>query len=147
MKNNIAILKAKGIRVTPQRLGVFEVLRDGNKHLTADEIYRKIKVNFPAISLATVYTILELYGRKNLAREMRITFDKSCFDGRMDSHHHFLCKKCAKIFDIDLHPCPTLQSSEVNGHLIQELQGYFYGICCNCREHSDNKEEIRSNEN
>lgn len=142
MKDRIAILKENGIRITPQRLGVYEILCNENKHLTVDEIYRKMKVNFPAVSLATVYTILELYGRKKLVREMRITFDKSCFDGRMDSHHHFLCKRCGKIIDIDLHPCPALQRSEVNGHLIQELQGYFYGICSDCRAIVDNSEEI-----
>ncbi len=146
MINNIAVLKENGIRVTPQRLGVYDVLCSENKHLTVEEIYRKIKVKFPAISLATVYTILELYARKNLVREIRITFDKSCFDGRMDSHHHFLCKKCAKIFDIDLQPCPALKRSEVNGHLIQELQGYFYGICRDCRGRVDNK-GTRSAEN
>ena len=146
MKDNIAILKENNIRVTPQRLGVYDVLCDGNKHLTVEEIYRKMKVKSPAISLATVYAILELYSRKNLVREIRINFDKSCFDGRMDSHHHFLCKKCAKIFDVDLHPCPALQRSEVNGHVIQELQGYFYGICCDCRGRVDNNEEIRRTE-
>ena len=133
MKNSIDTLKEHGIRITPQRLGVYEILCNENKHLTAEEIYRKMKVNFPAISLATVYTVLELYSKKKLVREMRIAFDKSCFDGRMDSHHHFFCKKCAKIYDIDLHPCPSLQRSEVNGHQIEELQGYFYGICSNCR--------------
>ncbi len=147
MKDNIAILKANDIRVTPQRLGVYDVLCSENKHLTAEGIYRKMKVKFPAISLATVYTILELYARKNLVREIRITFDKSCFDGRMDFHHHFLCKKCAKIFDVDLHPCSALQRLEVNGHLIEELQGYFYGICRDCRGSLENNEKIRSAEN
>lgn len=146
MKDNIAILKEKGIRITPQRLGVCDVLGNENKHLTVEEIYRKMKIQFPAISLATVYTILELYARKSLVREIRITFDKSCFDGRMDSHHHFLCKKCAKIFDIDLHPCPALQRAEVNGHVIQELQGYFYGVCRDCKGNAENNEEIRSAE-
>ncbi|MCK4994958.1 MAG: transcriptional repressor [Candidatus Omnitrophica bacterium] len=147
MKDKIAILKENSIRITPQRLGVYEVLCNENKHLTVEQIYRKIKVKFPAVSLSTVYTILELYCRKNLVREMRITFNKSCFDGRMDSHHHFYCKKCAKIFDIDLQPCPTLQRSEVNGHLIQELQGYFYGICCNCRVSVDSNDELRRDKN
>ena len=147
MKDDIKILKENNIRVTPQRLGVYEVLCSENKHLTAEEIYRKIRVKFPAISLATVYTILELYGRKDLVREIRINFDKSCFDDRMDSHHHFLCRKCKKIFDIDLPPCTALKNSEVNGHIIQELQGYFYGICRDCKGCVDNPDETRSAKN
>ena len=112
MEKNIAILKEKGIRITPQRLGVYEIITAKNKHLTAEEIYRKMKIRFPAISFATIYSILDLYGRKDLLRERRIISGKSCFDGRMDSHHHFLCKKCGKIFDVDIPPCPVLKSAE-----------------------------------
>ncbi len=140
MKDKIAILKEKGIRITPQRLGVYDLLCNTNKHLTVDEIYRKMKDKFPAISLATIYTILELYGKKNLAREIRINFDKSCYDSRMDAHHHFYCKKCKKVFDVDIPLCLTLQRSEVDGHVIQELQGYFYGICRECRVGAVNSE-------
>ena len=134
MEKAVKILKANNIRITPQRLGVYEILAEKNKHLTADDIYRKIKISFPSISLATVYSILELYHKKHLLNEIRIDFDKSCFESRIDTHHHFLCKQCAKIYDIDLHPCPALNTKEVDGHLIHDLQGYFYGICSECKE-------------
>ncbi|MFH1063343.1 MAG: Fur family transcriptional regulator [Candidatus Omnitrophota bacterium] len=133
MEKAVAILKQHNIRITPQRMGVYNILSAKNKHLTAEDIYRKIKINFPAISFATVYTILELYSKKNLLKEIRIDFNKSCFDSRTDTHHHFYCKKCLKIYDINLHPCPALSAKEVDGHLIQELQGYFYGICSECK--------------
>ena len=126
-------LKEKNIRVTPQRLVVYELLADEKMHLTAEQIYGKIKHKFPAVSLATVYTVLQLYVQTGLVNEIRITFDKSCFEARTDSHHHFYCKKCKKIYDIDLHPCPALQQSSVNGHSIEKLQGYFYGICRDCQ--------------
>jgi Fur family peroxide stress response transcriptional regulator len=132
MKDTVAILKDHNLRVTPQRLGVYNILHNKNKHLTAEDIYRKMKVNFPSISLATVYSILELFAKKNLLREVRIDFDRSCFEARTDTHHHFKCKKCFRIFDIDLHPCPALHNKMVDGHIIEELQGYFYGTCSEC---------------
>ncbi|MBU1043988.1 MAG: transcriptional repressor [Candidatus Omnitrophica bacterium] len=137
MEKRVEILKKHNIRITPQRLGVYEILLDKNKHLTAEAIYRKIRVSFPTISLATVYSILELYYKKHLLNEIRIDFDKSCFDIRTDTHHHFLCKQCAEIYDIDLHPCSALNNKEVDGHLIHELQGYFYGICSKCKDKSN----------
>ena len=134
MKDLIQNLKGKHIRVTPQRLGVYEILYNEKKHLTVNDIYARIKSRFPGISLATIYAILKLFSEKKVANEIRISFEKSCFEARTDSHHHFYCKKCLKILDIDLHPCPALQQESVNGHVIEKLQGYFYGICRNCKE-------------
>jgi Fe2+ or Zn2+ uptake regulation protein len=127
------ILKSKGIRLTPQRLAVYGLLKKLNRHLSAEEIYARIKQEFPGLSFATVYTILELFKNKDLVKELRIKFNKSCFELRGDPHHHFLCRRCKKIFDIDIPLCLTLKRKEASGHQIQELQGYFYGICSLCR--------------
>ena len=135
--NMVKMFKGKGIRITPQRLAVYELLSRGKNHLTADEIYEKIKVQLPAVSLATIYTVLELFKEKELVREIRISFDRSQFEARIDNHHHFMCKSCKKIFDIDMHPCAALEKKEVDGHKIEELQGYFYGVCKKCRENHE----------
>ena len=135
--NSIKTFKEKGIRITPQRQAVYGLLCKGRNHLTADEIYEKIKVQLPAVSLATIYTVLELLKDKDLVREIRISFDKSQFEARIDNHHHFMCKSCKKIFDIDMHPCAALEKKEVDGHKIEELQGYFYGVCKKCRENHE----------
>ncbi len=132
MSSASQLLKEKNIRVTPQRIAVYKILKDTHKHLTAEEIYSKIKKMFPRISLATVYAILDFFKNKNLIQEVKIKFDKSCFDIRVEPHHHFLCKKCKKIFDVDIPPCKTLKKKEVDGHMILEFQGYFYGICKWC---------------
>jgi len=134
MKESVKILKGSNIRITPQRLGVYKILSQEVRHLTAEEIYEKIKKRFPGVSLATVYTILELFKEKKLVQEIRIKIDKSCFEARVDRHHHFLCKKCGQIFDVDIAPCLSLEKKEVDGHLIEEHQGYFYGICRICKK-------------
>jgi len=134
MKESAEKLKESNIRITPQRLGVYRVLRQEARHLTAESIYEKVKKRLPGVSLATVYTILELFKEKNLAQEIRIKNDKSCFEIRVDGHHHFLCRECGRIFDVDIAPCPTLEKKEVDGHSIGAYQGYFYGICRECRK-------------
>ncbi len=133
MKEAGQVLKEKNMRVTPQRLCVYKALRQSNEHLTAEQIYQIVKNQFPATSFATVYTILQIFKDKGLAREIRIEFDKSRFEDRIDEHHHFQCTECKKIFDVDIPLCPALEKREVDGNLIQDLQGYFYGICKECR--------------
>jgi len=125
-------LKNKGIRVTPQRLEVFTLLRGKNKHLTVGEICGKIKKRFPALSVATVYAILDLFKQKRLVSEVRIQPDCACFETNIELHHHFFCRKCKKIIDLDMPSCQALRWRRVQGHEIEELAGYIYGICREC---------------
>jgi Fur family peroxide stress response transcriptional regulator len=139
MTRSAQVLKEKGLRVTPQRLGVYKLLREDSGHFTAEKIYFKVKKSFPAISLATVYSILELLKENNLVQEIRINFDKSSFELKACPHHHFLCNSCGKIFDIDIMPCTTLKDKKINGHTINKFQGYFYGICKDCEYDESSK--------
>ena len=132
MEASLKQLKEKDIRVTPQRIAVYRTLVQ-HKHLTAEEIYEKIKTSIPAVSLATVYTVLDLFREKGLISEVYIQADRACFEIRLDAHHHLLCKQCHTIYDINIPLCPTLAKREVEGHAIEELHGYFYGICSRCR--------------
>lgn len=134
MEENIKVFKENSIRITPQRLSVYNLLKKWRGHPTAEFIYSELKKDCPAISLATVYAILELFQRKNLVRQLRINFDKSSFDTITKSHHHFLCRKCGRIFDVDMPPCVTAHKVRAGGHTIEEFQGYFYGLCKDCRK-------------
>ena len=134
MVKGAQILKDRHIRVTPQRVAVYKILREAQRHLTAEEIHQRLQRRIPAVSLATVYSIAELLKANKLISEIRIKFDKSCFEARTEGHHHFLCRRCGEIFDVDIPPCTTLQSMRVDGHSIEKLHGYFYGECKNCRK-------------
>jgi Fur family peroxide stress response transcriptional regulator len=133
VKEIVDVFKQKGIRATPQRLEVYKVLQNQSGHLPVEAIYEKIKDKLPGLSLATVYSILELFRDKKLAGEVWIKSDKVCFESRPDIHHHFYCRACGKISDLDIPGCAALTSKEVAGNLIEDLQGYFYGVCFKCR--------------
>ena len=128
----LSVLRDKEIKITPQRIGVLKILKEGRRHFTVEDIYGEIKKAFPSISLATVYSILELFREKMLVQEIRIDFNRSRFEPRVDKHHHFLCSRCGEIFDIDIPECPTLEKGKVGGHVIESHHGYFYGVCKNC---------------
>ena len=129
--DGLEILNRKEIRITPQRLAVYRVLNE-KRHASAEEIYEEIRKEFPTMSFATVYSILELFKEKGLANELKIDYEKSTFDIRPEPHHHFKCKICGRIYDVDIPPCETLRKGKVNGHRIENFQGYFYGICREC---------------
>ena len=131
MSKLIDRLRAKGIVLTPQRVAVVEFLKKSNTHLTADEIYKKLRKKYPMISQATVYSTLELLKKIGEIQELSIRKDKACFDPRPDPHHHFFCRKCGKILDIEV-DCPIFKAESIEGHKVEEVQAYLYGICTFC---------------
>lgn len=136
MKSCADILKSKGIVATPQRIAVWNSIKDSRNHPCADIVYESVKRKFPTISLATVYSILETLKDASLLLELFIRKNKSCFDSCLDIHHHLLCKKCNKIYDIDIE-CKVEKIKELNGHKIESVHGYFYGICNKCIKGGD----------
>ena len=55
------LLREKGLKVTTQRLAVLTVLsQKPDSHLTAEEIYDKVRVSSPDIGLATVYRTIQI---------------------------------------------------------------------------------------
>ena len=89
MEESLKILKEQNIRVTQQRIEVYKLLLKEDKYLTAEEIYKITRVKVPAISLATIYSVLDLLEEKGLIKQIRIKPSKSCFGAAKDFHHHF----------------------------------------------------------
>ena len=133
MEETSQLLREHQIKVTPQRLSVYMAF-NGKEHLSAEEIYQRTQKKVPAISLGTVYSILENFKQKGLLREIKIDFNKSLYEHRDDVHHHFSCRRCNKIFDVDMPVCSALKNCKIDGHAIEDFQGYFYGTCRNCQE-------------
>jgi Fe2+ or Zn2+ uptake regulation protein len=96
MEEITRILKSKGIKVTTQRAQIFDILAKNKVHLSIDEIFEIIHKKHPMISLATIYSILDIFKKKGLVQETRILPEKACYNIRVDLHHHFYCKKCKR---------------------------------------------------
>jgi Fur family peroxide stress response transcriptional regulator len=136
MKNIIERLKDNGVTLTPQRMAVAEFLNRNMNHPTVDEIHRNIQRRYPTMSLATVYSTLELLKELGEVQELSIRKrGKVCFDPNPGLHHHLLCRKCGKILDIEFdHPsnCPIIAKENISGCKVEEIQAYLYGICSEC---------------
>lgn len=100
-----AVAQEKGLKVTNQRIGVLEALSGGeDSHLTAEEIYEAVRVEYPEIGLATVYRTIQLLLELQLID--RVNLDDGCARygmGAKDAktkhhHHHLICLSCGKIF-------------------------------------------------
>ncbi|MDR2981244.1 MAG: transcriptional repressor [Puniceicoccales bacterium] len=95
-------LERHGMRPTPQRETVYNVLISKRDHPTADEVYMRCKKVAPGISLATVYNCLETLVACDLVRQVNRERKSTRYCPNLHEHAHFHCRKTGKIHDIDL---------------------------------------------
>ena len=140
IKEMASRLRGKGVTPTIQRVAILEYLKKQANHPTAEEIYEEVRVNFPSLSRATVYNTLELLSKLGEIQQLMITKDKARYDPNPNPHHHFFCRRCEKLLDIDV-SCPIAESGWVDGNKIGAVQACFYGICSECLEKEAQKDE------
>ena len=126
-------LKEKNLKITPQRLEILKYLDEHRTHPTVDEIYQNLKKNNPSLSKTTVYNSVETLDQYHIIKSITITGNEVRYDYNREMHHHFLCKTCGEIIDIEV-ACPMQDNMLDCKHQIDETHGYFKGICKNCLE-------------
>ncbi|UCC11922.1 MAG: transcriptional repressor [candidate division WOR-3 bacterium] len=128
------LLEDNGLKPTYQRLKVLEYLdRHIDTHPTAEMIYDALSRNMPTISVTTVYNTLNAFLQTGLVSAETITGTEVRYDLVTHPHHHFLCRMCGTIIDVDV-TCPVVEAKTkvINGHTIEEVHGYFKGVCEKC---------------
>ncbi len=124
------------LKYSRQRESIKNYLMTTKEHPTADEVYMKVKQEFPNISLGTVYRNLNLLTDIGDAIKISTPNGGDRFDGRLEPHNHFLCTKCGRLLDLDL---DMHSIDEVNRLAAENFDGIitssstlFYGECSDC---------------
>jgi Fur family peroxide stress response transcriptional regulator len=123
-------------RITPQRLAILRVLADSKGHPTVEQIYARVKTEFPTTSLATVYKNVSLMKSLGEVLELGFSDDSNRYDGNNPHPHpHLVCTNCKKIIDPDLSMLQNLTREIVQetGFQIFTHRMDFFGICPECQ--------------
>jgi len=99
MNYAVELLKKSGIKATPQRVAITEIIHSSG-HIDIDGIYKSIKVTFPSLSLATIYKNINSMVEKKFIQEVSIPNSKPKFEIVKEVHGHIICPKCNSIADI-----------------------------------------------
>lgn len=94
-------LKQKGLKVTPQRIAIYEAVVKLKNHPTAEYILDYIKKNHPNISVGTVYKVLDSLVENQLLKKVKNEKDVMRYDAVMQQHHHLYCTESERIEDFD----------------------------------------------
>ena len=101
------IFKKEGLRLTHQRMAVWDEVQYSSDHLDAEDIYIRIKNKGLNISRATVYRAIDVLLKHNLLRKMDMGDGRNRYElkNENDHHDHMICVETGKIiefFDNDL---------------------------------------------
>ena len=130
----VSLLRARGRRVTSQRLVILRELRRRGRHATADQIRRAVRDHLPGTSTPTVYATLELLVELGLARKIDAGTGVSLYDARTDPHQHTVCRRCGRVEDLDLELDREglLGAASSAGFVPDSAELVISGLCAEC---------------
>jgi Fur family transcriptional regulator, ferric uptake regulator len=96
-------LKDQGLRMTPQRQLILEVVASMRGHISVDEVYRQVSARYPDVNITTVYRTLEVLEDRGLVRHTHFHDGRSQYE-RTDEppHQHLVCRVCGRDQEMDL---------------------------------------------
>ena len=126
-------------RNTVQRSLILSTVQAMHNHPTAEEIYQKVTETHPTISKATVYRNLGLLAERGEILRVSHLDAADRYDFECKPHYHFRCRRCDKVFDVQL-PYNESLLGEIDGQddfLFEEYDLIFSGLCPACRKDED----------
>ena len=96
-----AALQERGYRLTPQRLMILEAVETSHNHVSAEEIYDRVRAKYPYINISTIYRTLELFRDLSLVTETDLGGVKRYHPAGNGQHHHLVCRICGNITELD----------------------------------------------
>lgn len=111
---------------------ILDMINSSNEHLTAEQIYLRLKENSSKMVLATVYNNLNVLLAQGLVRKVSVEGYPDRYD-RIKRHDHLICKRCGKLSDIILEDLmPKLQGQIDNDIISYDLKVSY--ICPDCKK-------------
>jgi Fe2+ or Zn2+ uptake regulation protein len=129
-------VKNLGLKATPKRIAILEILSEELVYLNPEEIWKKMQARFKRIGLPTVYRNLEELSQGGVIMKIihpnRKLYYYYCHN--TDHHHHFVCVSCRKVQDLEycgeeqiIREVEDSLKGKVVSHLFQ-----VYGLCREC---------------
>jgi Fe2+ or Zn2+ uptake regulation protein len=128
-------IRAAGLRATPQRLAVlFVVARAGGAHLSADDVWLRLRQGSGEMDRSTVYRVLADLTEAGLLEQVRLGDGVSRFEIQEVAHHHAVCTRCGATEDVSVPAVHALASRlrRDTGFVLGHHPLLLPGLCATC---------------
>jgi Fe2+ or Zn2+ uptake regulation protein len=129
-------LRARGVRITPQRVAIAQAIDNMQGHFTAEDVCSAVQCIRPEVNTATVYRTLELLVSADLATESHLGGGCMHFALRNHAdHHHAVCRGCGSSVEFDARMLDSfLQEMRArHGFALEAHHMVVFGWCARCR--------------
>ena len=130
-------LKKAGLKVTLPRTKILEMLEHTTtRHMSAEDVYKRLLESGDDIGLATVYRVLTQFETAGLVVRHHFEGGHSVFEINQGHHHdHIVCVKCGKVDEFIDEVIEGRQRAIADnlGYDITDHSLYLYGICAGCQ--------------
>jgi Fur family peroxide stress response transcriptional regulator len=129
-------LHEQGLRLTPQRLAICEMLSASDQHPTAQMVYDQLHPQYPSLSLATVYNTLDMLVNLGLVNALGSAGDDAAhYDADTHPHVNLACTSCHRVIDLPSQHVQALEDEVASnsGYRLLGARVLYYGICPDCQ--------------
>jgi Fe2+ or Zn2+ uptake regulation protein len=131
-------LRARGYRMTPQRMTILHILHHSGKHLSPREIYKQALEDMPGLTEPTVYRTLEFLAENELVHISHSASGHLTYQIVGESHDHIVCRSCGSEIEVDhrLLESLYLNLESASGYIRINSHMTFFGICPKCQKNN-----------
>lgn len=137
-------LAVQRLKSTVQRDNILQIFVDAGRHLSAEEVYERVKKSHPGIGFATVYRTLKLLASAGIAEERRFEdgFTRYEFKATESHHDHLICSRCGQIIEFENERIEALQRDVARKNRFKVLSHKLeiYGLCSSCQRGKNKKQ-------
>jgi Fur family transcriptional regulator, ferric uptake regulator len=128
-------LRARGFRMTSQRMAILHALHHAGTHLSPREVYRQAKQDLPGLTEPTVYRTLEFLAENGLARASQKGNGHFMYEIAGHDHHHIVCRICGDQLQVEHTLLEQLYQKleSTSGFVRIDSHMTFFGVCPACQ--------------
>ena len=130
----IETLKKKGLKLTPQRLLITDIIHDARGHITASEIIENVKAQMPGVNKSTIYRTLDILEQEGCVCKSEQGNEFVYHHDHEAHHHHLICSRCGKTISLDEDVFTPIQKKMLKKYGFQADFKHLIvnGLCNDC---------------
>lgn len=128
-------LRARGYRMTPQRLAILHVLHHSGGHLSPVEVFEQAQHELPSLTETTVYRTLEFLAENGLVRPTLTGNGHLVYEISRHEHHHLVCRACGQEMEVEHELIQSMMQTleTASGYKLTGSHLTFFGLCSSCQ--------------